>query len=1239
MNTTQNRKNARVLAALGLGALFLSLNTQVRAQAASAAPASTDSGSVPVQKVTETEEETIQLSPFTVDTKRNEGYMASSSLAGTRLNTQLKDVSSAITVITPQFLQDTGSTKIEDLLIYTTNTEVAGTRGNFFGSYAGDNGYINGQLVAPQRQTRVRGLSGADLTRDFFLTEIPLDAYNITSVDIQRGPNSILFGLGSPAGIVNYTMKSANLSKSRHTAELRVGSYGGHREAVDFDEVLINRTLGVRINAVNDNQEFRQEGKYAHSQRATVAPKWTPHLADSVYTEIALNYEQGRTSSNRPRTTAPLDYISNWYTYLNKWSATVPYGNYDKIKAQEPFLSPYSGTGNGNWWDDLGVIYGNPGNSTTGGAGLPDAMRVRGGHTSDGSFAGSWSGVANFTENSNYALHPLANKATFSGNKRVTDLINAYESATGKSFRGFGGWQAVQLTDPSVFDFWNQSIEGPNNHQWNDFHALNLKVVQTYLNNRAGVEFVYDKQKYEDGYTNWFNDPTRVGIDINVNQRNGQANPNYGRIWSVSGTDANRAINERENLRATAFYKFNLVDFTKSKNLLTTIFGEQTFSGVASRQRFHKLSYNWNLARSGADYQKYANEESFQLVHYLDTAVNPLTASGISGLGIRGVTAMQTIPGSLKATIVDYKNTPMLPDFSTVTLRTMLASENQDQMYTGAADSKDETNTQAFIWQSRFLNDKVVGLFGLRKDNYTKMDKGTAPQTTAAPRYYQPFASTWDYLPAKTINAEGTTRTWGWMFHSPDFLNRHLPLGTTISLGYNQANNFRPSEVGFDAYGMPVAAPSGTTKDYTVLVNTLHDKLSARLTWYNTVQKNTSYGGPDQWNVRNRLVRAMNGLMVEAWKDAPPRAQTTPEGVVNKWFFGDSYDKSLAATPLPAGWTVTNHPELLNQPLRVRSAASSIHQGDLKADGTAYTEPPLSQEEIDYRKAWFAAQPDSAWFRPFNTVAGLDLAQGFGLKRVYTNGGGFWNSDENLNGFKTTSDLVAKGVEVEITANPTPYWRISVGGSRSESRQSNIMGGNMELYMKAMAVLAHDGYDSTKTGVLDYWSRPGMAYIDAWGNAGTQYLGTDWISNVEVPYLKGKASEGRSIGEMRKWHWNLVSSYDFHTGWLKGVGVGGSVRYQSRMVMGYYPLYMKNLDVWVSDLNAPIYAPSETNYDAWISYRRKLGRKVGMTVQLNLRDLFAGKTLIPISANPDGTTGQYRMAATTSWELSTRFEF
>src|ERR1700712_508696 len=146
------------------------------------------------------EEEAIVLSPFEVSSRRDTGYQATETLAGTRIRTDLKDVASSIQVITKEFLQDVGATNTGTLLQYTTNGEVAGTRGTYLGQGTGTSVDETANLRNPSTANRVRGLAAADNTRDFFITDIPWDSFNVDRIDLQRGPNAILFGLGSPAG-------------------------------------------------------------------------------------------------------------------------------------------------------------------------------------------------------------------------------------------------------------------------------------------------------------------------------------------------------------------------------------------------------------------------------------------------------------------------------------------------------------------------------------------------------------------------------------------------------------------------------------------------------------------------------------------------------------------------------------------------------------------------------------------------------------------------------------------------------------------------------------------------------------------------------------------------------------------------------------------------------------------------------------------------------------------------------
>ena len=151
----------------------------------------------------EDDDDVVILDPFEISADEVSGYAATTTMAGTRINTQLWDIGSAISVITEEFMRDTGATNSESLLQYTTNTEVGGVAGNFTNIAGGATADEAGNFLRPHQSTRVRGLAAADNTRNFFITEVPWDGYNVERVDMQRGPNAILFGLGSPAGVIN----------------------------------------------------------------------------------------------------------------------------------------------------------------------------------------------------------------------------------------------------------------------------------------------------------------------------------------------------------------------------------------------------------------------------------------------------------------------------------------------------------------------------------------------------------------------------------------------------------------------------------------------------------------------------------------------------------------------------------------------------------------------------------------------------------------------------------------------------------------------------------------------------------------------------------------------------------------------------------------------------------------------------------------------------------------------------
>jgi outer membrane receptor protein involved in Fe transport len=266
------------------------------ARAQSTAPASNTSA-----------EEAIELSPFVVREDTDQGYYASQTLAGGRLRQDIKNIGSSIQVVTKEFMEDLGVTGVEELFQYTTSTEVAGILGNFTGATDSGGGDVSTGDARrnPDGATRVRGLAAPDRARNFFKTDIPFDSYNTERVDINRGANSFLFGLGSPAGLMNAGMTKARF---RDTNELstRIGSGGNepsYRGSFNLNRVLIKDTLAVHGALLMDRTRYRQEPTYKDDDRQYAAVSYRPFKhADTV---ITAHVENGRIRGNAPDVLLP----------------------------------------------------------------------------------------------------------------------------------------------------------------------------------------------------------------------------------------------------------------------------------------------------------------------------------------------------------------------------------------------------------------------------------------------------------------------------------------------------------------------------------------------------------------------------------------------------------------------------------------------------------------------------------------------------------------------------------------------------------------------------------------------------------------------------------------------------------------------------------------------------------------------------------------------------------------------
>ncbi len=745
-------------------------------------------------RVTKGSDESVVLSPFEVLGERDTGYAATDTLAGTRLRTPLRDVAASISVITKDLLDDLAATSMADLLVYTTSTEVTGIGGNFSGSSANTyNQDYETQRESVSPSTRIRGLASADQTRNFFASPfIPLDAYNTQSITINRGANAILFGFGSPAGIIENTLIAPRF-KNQGSAQARFGSYGTYRASLDIDRVLVRDKLAGRLAFLKDRRHYEQNSAYREQERLYGVTTYRPFQG----TTIRLNGETGKIAQRLPRVDPPLDSLTPW------------------------------------WW------FGQPArDNNLFNAGSP-ARTIQRANNTDGSFAWTTNPALIYpSESARNPVDAFPAQATISGTTYYYG--GPRSSAEVERFvylNPIGGFLlARQVLDRSIYDYRADMLDGPNSGTQFRFNAGNIAVEQLFLRGNAGVELVYDYQDSMQsvlrnfaGYrgNNLFIDPNRETSD-------GRPNPNFGRpLLSASGRFG-RDNAEYQTARITAFIKH---DFRPRKNLLGRILGTHTFTGlwtdhkndVFSLQGWAAIAANgWRGGTNGAGLGDRAITNVVYLgpslasisspanarIPSVQTAISyPATFQAWNTFAPVGTPQASTPWAQYPLTIHQYPDYARLAD--TVTL-----SNNAAQSYAG-------------IWQGNWWNNALVSTLGWRHD---KVATAFGSQTTIDPVTGARPVSRPKLTPG--LSAENSTFTYGLAYHVPARWLERLPGRPTLSLYYNDSANFQITGARRNMAGSYFPPQEGDTREIGIGISALDNKFSVRLARYETRQDN-----------------------------------------------------------------------------------------------------------------------------------------------------------------------------------------------------------------------------------------------------------------------------------------------------------------------------------------------------------------------------------------------------------------
>jgi iron complex outermembrane receptor protein len=234
-------------------------------------------------------------------------YRISSTSTATKTRTPIIETPVSVQVVPQQILRDQQIVVVDDALANVSSVTpipVAGLQSGFlvrgFESYKY---YLDGVRV------------------DNKFTPITREMANVESVEVLKGPASILYGRLEPGGLINIVTKQPS-REAHYELQQQIGSYGFYRTTAGATGPLTaDKTLLYRLDAAYENADSFRE--FSHTDRIFVAPKLHYEPTADARLNVYLEYQRGR---------APMDFGS---PFVNGVPAPVPRSrNYGEIGSE-----------------------------------------------------------------------------------------------------------------------------------------------------------------------------------------------------------------------------------------------------------------------------------------------------------------------------------------------------------------------------------------------------------------------------------------------------------------------------------------------------------------------------------------------------------------------------------------------------------------------------------------------------------------------------------------------------------------------------------------------------------------------------------------------------------------------------------------------------------------------------------------------------------------------------------------
>ncbi len=241
------------------------------------------------------------------------------------------------------------------------------------------------------------------------------------------------------------------------------------------------------------------------------------------------------------------------------------------------------------------------------------------------------------------------------------------------------------------------------------------------------------------------------------------------------------------------------------------------------------------------------------------------------------------------------------------------------------------------------------------------------------------------------------------------------------------------------------------------------------------------------------------------------------------------------------------------------------------------------------------------------------------------------------------SDVHSKGKEIELFFNPTRYWTGRINVSQQQTIDDKMATSIADYIARRWDIwqsvvdprtraAGPDGVLNTADDTFAKW----------WTNKYGSTSAEDFY-NVSVigPYKIAVANQGKPRSQVREWRYNAFTTVQLamftDNKWIKNMSVTGAARFQDKASIGFY---QAENDPSSYDPNRPIYDKARWDFDAGMSYRQRIWKnRVGMRLQVNVRNLTEGGRLNPIGALPNGEIHTYRVVDPRLFQFTAAFDF